>query len=117
MYFNAVCIHLLFLKYRYHKVTFYGCNRKPQVEGKYHKILPILYDVSRNAMHISSYVFISQVTNALDSPSVIRFTKDFDPNDASFNPFNSPSVRVNGGTGKSKYHHIVIIHIIHSFFL
>ena len=41
----------------------------------------------------------TQVTNAFDSPSVIRFTKD--AKDSS-NPFSSPAVRVNGGGTTSK---------------
>jgi hypothetical protein len=42
-----------------------------------------------------------KVANALESPSIIRFTKDVKSKDA-LNPFNSPSVRVNGGNGNSK---------------
>ena len=40
------------------------------------------------------------MTNAFDSPSVIRFSKD--AKDSS-NPFSSPSVRVNGGGTTSTF--------------
>jgi hypothetical protein len=36
-----------------------------------------------------------KVTNAFDSPSIIKFNKEV--KDGATNPFNSPSVRVNGG--------------------
>jgi hypothetical protein len=67
------------------------------------RILKISFESSQQiCITTSLFNFISlyiQVTNAFDSPSVIRFSKD--AKDSS-NPFNSPAVRVNGGGTTSK---------------
>ena len=60
--------------------------------------IEIILDI-RHVTELTEY-YSTQVTNAFDSPSVIRFTKD--AKDSS-NPFSSPAVRVNGGGTTSKF--------------